>query len=418
MSRWRVHHVLSLCVAAALSLPVLAEDWPQFRGPGGLGISQAQGLPVTWSELENVAWKTALPGAGASSPIALGGKLYVTCFSGFGMPAQTGTQADLTLHLVCVDGATGKILWDSKTKPSLPGMEKVRDHGYASQTPATDGRHLYVFFGKSGVIKFDLDGKPLWRTPVGEGTHKWGSATSPVLYQNRVIVNASVESKSLVALDTDTGQEVWRAGGMEAAWNTPHLVQTPEGKTELAVSVKGWILGFDPATGQELWRCEGIPDYVCPSLVSHEGILYAIGGRESKAIAVRSGGRGDVTGTHRLWQAAVGANVCSPVVQAGFLYWVSDRNQTAYCLNVADGTVSYAEKIESAPYASVLSADGRLYVVTRTGGTLVLAAKPQFERLAVNRLADPSTFNACPIVMDRSLILRSEANLYCIRKAD
>ena len=396
----------------------LAETWPQFRGPGGLGISHVQDLPVTWSETENVAWKTAMPGYGASSPIALDGKLYVTCYSGYGMAARSGRMEDLTLHLVFVDAKTGRIVWDKRIKPTLPESTRVRDHGYAAHTPVTDGEHVYVFFGKSGVFKFDLQGNQIWHAGVGTGIHGWGSGTSPVLYENLVIVNASVESKSLVAIDKATGEGLWRAGGMDSSWNTPHLVKTPAGEHELAVTVKGWVFGFDPGTGKQLWRCEAIPDYICPSIISQEGILYALGGRSSKTIAIRSGGRGDVTNTHKLWQADAGANVCSPVIHEGHLYWISDRNRTAYCVSMADGSVRYSERVGPQPYASPLLADGRLYVVTRTGGTLVLAAKPQFEQLALNKLDDRSTFNASAIAYDGALILRSDDNLYCIRKTN
>jgi outer membrane protein assembly factor BamB len=273
-----------------------------------------------------------------------------------------------------------------------------------------------LFLGKTGVLKYDLEGNQIWQTSVGTGLDGWGSGTSPVLYKNLVIVNASVESGSLVAIDKTTGKEKWRAGGMKRSWNTPHLVETADGTIELAVSVQGWVFGFDPATGKELWRCAGVPDYVCPSIISQKGILYVLGGRTSKAMAIRSGGRGDVTGTHKLWQAEVGANVCSPVIHEGHLYWISDRNRTAYCLSIADGSVKYSERIRPQPYASALLAEGRLYVVMRTGGALVLAAKPQFEQLAHNVLEDRSTFNASAIVCEGALILRSDKNLYCIKK--
>ncbi len=416
MLRYRLRHVVSLSVFIFLAQAVLAENWPQFRGPGGLGISQEKDLPITWSDAENIVWKTAMPGYGSSSPIALDGKLYVTCYSGYGMASKSGGMEDLLLHLVCVDAKTGKIIWNERIKPTLPESKRVREHGYAAQTPVTDGEYLYVFFGKSGVFKFDLKGNKIWQTSVGTKTHGWGSGTSPVLFENLVIVNASVESKLLVALDKNTGKEVWQAGGMDEAWNTPHLVKLPNGKHELAVSVSKWILGFDPKTGKELWRCKGIADYICPSIVSHKGVLYALGGRSSKAIAVRSGGRGDVTETHKLWQADVGANVCSPVVHDGHLYWISDRNQTAYCLSLADGSIKYSEQIGPQPYASALLADGRLYVVSRNGGTFVLAAKPQFEQLTLNKLEDRSTFNASAIACNGTLILRSDKNLYCIKK--
>ncbi|MGD9853489.1 MAG: PQQ-binding-like beta-propeller repeat protein [Planctomycetaceae bacterium] len=395
---------------------VTASEWPQFRGPGGQGRTSEKNLPLTWSDTEHLEWKTELPGFGASSPIALSGRLYVTCYSGYGVDAQTpGRMEDLTLHVVCLS-AEGKIVWDQHVPPKLPETERVRDHGYAAPTPATDGEHLYVFFGKSGVFKFDLDGKQLWNADVGENTHGWGCGTSPVLYGNLVIVNASVESGSLVAIDKDSGKEVWRAEGMNASWNTPHLVDVGGGRQELAVSVKGQVLGFDPDTGAPLWNCDGIEDYVCPSVVSHEGIIYVIGGRTSKAIAIRAGGRGDVTASHRIWEAKAGSNVTSPSIYGGHLYWVSDRNKIAYCVRLEDGEVVYAQRFPDQPYASALVGDGKLYVVTRNGGTYVLAARPEFEQLAHNKLDDNSTFNASPIVADGKLFLRSDRFLYCIGK--
>lgn len=406
----------SMCavlIMGAMSQTVLAEDWPQFRGPGGQGVSQVKNLPVTWSDTENLVWKTALPGSGSSSPIALDGKLYVTCYSGYGTDQGKGSLEDLGLHLVCLDGTSGSIIWDTKFKSALPESKAVRDHGYSAQTPATDGENLYVFFGRSGVFKFDMKGKQIWQASVGTKTHGWGSGTSPVLYKNLVIVNASVESGSLVAIDKTTGKEAWRAGGMDSSWNTPHLVTTPAGEQELAVSIKGFVLGFDPATGKELWRCKATPDYICPSIISQDGILYAMGGRASNTLAIKSGGRGDVTNSHKIWQIKVGANVSSPIIHDGYLYWTSDRNNTAYCVSIADGKIKYEQKVKDQPYASTLLADGRLYVVSRYNGTSVLAAEPTYKQLADNKLADKTVFNASPIVCGGNLILRSNKNMYC-----
>ncbi|MBP85175.1 MAG: serine/threonine protein kinase [Planctomycetaceae bacterium] len=408
--------VVAILITMMLTAHSTAAEWTQFRGPGGQGATAEKNLPLTWSDTENVAWKTELPGFGASSPIALGDHLYVTCYSGYGIDrGNRGKMEDLTLHVVCLS-KDGNIVWDQHIQPKLPESDRVREHGYAGPTPATDGEHLYVFFGKSGVFKFDLDGKQLWQANVGEKTHGWGCGTSPILYKNLVIVNASVESRSLVAINKESGKEVWRAGGMSASWNTPHLVDVGGGTHELVVSVKSTILAFDPETGEPLWNCDGIQDYVCPSIVSHKGIIYVIGGRSSKAIAVRAGGRGDVTQSHRLWEAKAGSNVVSPVVHDGHLYWVSDRNKIAYCVRLEDGEVIYAERFRDQPYASALLGDGKLYIVTRYGGTYVLAAKPKFEQLAHNKLDDRSTFNASPIVADGKLILRSDKFLYCIGK--
>jgi len=405
--------VLTLAASAAID----AEDWPQFRGPGSNGISDAKNLPTTWGDSENLLWKIKLPGAGASSPIILENRLYVTCHSGYGTYVETsGDMEDLGLHVVCVDLEKGKTVWDTKIAPKLPESSRVRDHGYSAPTPATDGKHLYVFFGKSGVFKLGLDGKRIWQADVGSRTHGWGCGTSPVLFKNLVIVNASVESKSLVAIDKKSGKEVWRAPGMSRAWNTPHLIPLENGKTELAVSVKGSILGFDPATGDQLWTCRGIQDYVCPSIVSHKGIAYALGGRTSRAIAVRAGGRGDVTESHRLWEAPAGANVASPVIHDGHIYWVSDRNRVAYCLRLSDGEVITERRVKAQPYASALLADGKIFVVTRRGGTFVLEAKPDFKELAYNSLDDASTFNASPVAVGERLYLRSDRFLYCVGK--
>lgn len=406
-----------LLALALATTPSHAADWPQFRGPGGLGVSDAKGLPAQWSDETNVAWKVALPGLGASSPIALGDRLYVTCYSGYGSyPESFGAMDALCLHVVCLEHSDGKTVWDREILPKLPESERVRDHGYAAPTPATDGRHIFAFFGKTGVFKLDLDGKILWQADVGSKTHGWGCGTSPVLFENLVIVNASVESGSLVAIDKETGKEAWRARGMRESWNTPHLVRLAGGKTELVVSVQGSIIGFDPKTGAELWRAKGIDDYVCPSIVSNDGVVYVIGGRSSRAIAVRTGGRGDVNATHRLWEAKAGSNVASPVVHDGHLYWVSDRNSVAYCVRLSDGEVVQERRVRAQPYASALLADGKIYVVTRRGGTFVFTADPDFGEIAHNRLDDSSTFNASPITAHGRLYLRSDKFLWAIAK--
>lgn len=405
--------IAAILLTTVLTCHSQAEDWPQFRGPGGQGISSEQNLPTTWSESSNVAWKAELPGFGASSPIAIADRLFLTCYSGHGTGDENSNVEDLVLHVVCLS-KDGQPIWDRHIEPKMPETERVRDHGYAAPTPATDGEHLYVFFGKTGVLKFDFGGNQLWQADVGDDTHGWGCGTSPVLYKNLVIVNASVESGSLVALDKDNGQEVWRASGMNRSWNTPHLVDVGGGKRELVVSVKDQIVAYDPASGKQIWNCEGVPDYVCPSIVSQDGVVYVIGGRSSLAIAVKAGGRGDVTSSHRLWMVRSGANVVSPVINDGHLYWVSDRNKIAYCLRLEDGELIYEKRFPDQPYASTLAGDGKLYVVTRSGGTYVLAAKPEYQQLAHNKLADSSTFNASPIVAYGKLLLRSDKYLYCI----
>ena len=160
--------ILIFALTLVAGATIRADDWLQFRGPGSNGIADAKNLPTTWSDSENLLWRVKLPGAGASSPIVLGKRLYVTCHSGYGRYVeQSGDMENLGLHVVCLDLATGKTVWDKKITPKLPESDRVKDHGYSAPTPASDGKHLYVFFGKSGVFKLDLDGKQMWQTSVG-----------------------------------------------------------------------------------------------------------------------------------------------------------------------------------------------------------------------------------------------------------
>ncbi len=406
--------------SGATSLSAASGQWPQFRGPDGQGVSGETGLSVTFSTDEGVVWKKELPGAGASSPIIVGSRIYLTYYSGFNVPGQgRGGMDDLVRHVVAIDPADGDIVWDREVESKLPEQESIREsHGYASSTPASDGRRLYVFFGKSGVFAFDLEGNQLWQADVGSELNGWGSAASPVLFGDLVIINASVESQSLRALNKDTGDEVWRAGGIKESWNTPILVETDGGGTELVVAIFGKVLGFDPTTGKPLWSCDtDIGWYMVPSLVAHEGVVYCIGGRGGGgALAVRTGGRGDVTETHRLWKARKGSNVSSPIYHQGHLYWMNDVGGLAYCADAKTGEIVYEQRIDRVDqvYASPLLADGKLYYVARDGRTIVLAAQPKFEQLATNNLRDGSTFNSGFSAADGRLYVRNDRYLYCI----
>jgi outer membrane protein assembly factor BamB len=190
------------------------------------------------------------------------------------------------------------------------------------------------------------------------------------------------------------------------------------GAQELVVAIKGKLLAFDPATGEQLWNCDAIDDYICPSVVAEEGVVYAIGGRRATAVAVKAGGRGNVTQSHRLWSVAAGSNVASPLVHEGHLYWVSDAG-IAHCLKADTGEIVYRERLPRAGrvYASVTLADGKLFSVSRESGAFVLAAAPEYKLLAQNSLSpDNSIFNASPVVSNGQLLLRSDQALYCIGK--
>src|SRR5262245_41732287 len=417
----------SCCRIAAVLLCIFASsamsaDWRQFRGPTGQGTSGEKGLPVKWSADDNIAWKVKLPGAGASSPIVLGGRIYITCYSGYGMDTkEPGKQEDLRRHVLCLDRKDGNVIWSKDSTPVLPEHRYSGEgayQGYAASTPITDGDKLYVFFGKSGVFCFDLDGKQIWHVLVGKGINGWGSGASPMFWKNLLIVNASVESNALIALDKASGQEAWRAPKVGSAWGTPVLVTTPEKKQELALSMQGRVAGFDPDTGKELWSAAGHKNYVVPSVVTHEGIVYAVGGGGT-SLAIKSGGRGDVTQTHVLWRTAKGSNASSPIYHEGTLYWVSESGGVLHFQDTVTGKTT-SERLGQGVgriWASPVLADGKLYFVSQQNGGYVVAARPKLELLAHNVLeGDNSRSNASLAVSEGQLFLRNDQHLYCIGK--
>jgi len=418
------HLTVAASSVALFSVVLFAgADWTRFRGPDASGISEDTGLPTTWSATENVVWKTPLPGYGASSPITVGDKVFLTCYTGYGLDRdEPGEQHALEHHVLCLDRRTGEILWDKASDAKLPDTEYrgfVAQHGYASSTPATDGKALYCFFGRSGVFAYTLDGELKWKADAGSGTHGWGSATSVVLYDDLAIVNASVESQAVVAFDKATGQEKWRAEDIPMSWSTPLVVTLADGSSELVVNMKDHIRAYDPKTGKLLWHCKGVQDYVVPGVVADGGVVYVTGGRQAaRVFAVRCGGRGDVTDTHVLWEVRKTPKVAMPVVHDGLLFYVTQRGK-ATCLDAKTGEVLYEQDLGFrgrgvTVYASPVLADGKLYVVSREDGAAVLAPGRQFKELARNHLGDRSIFNATPVVSDGQLLLRSDKFLYCI----
>jgi outer membrane protein assembly factor BamB len=392
-------------------------DWSRFRGPSGDGVSVSEKLPTEWSLERNVAWKAPLPGPGASSPVVWGDRIFLTCFTGYANPQEPGGSLEnLKRHVMAFEASNGNLLWDRAIPANLPEEASIRDHGYAANTPAVDAERVYVFLGKSGVHAFDHEGNAVWDADVGNNTSGWGTSASPLLYKDLVIINASVESESLVALDRKTGEEKWRAGGIQEAWDTPLIVTSESGRDELVIAIRGKILAFDPNRGTSLWSCDTeITWYMVPTPVAADGVVYVLGGRSGIAsLAVKAGGSGDVTRSHRLWTSNKGSNVSSPVYRDGHLYWMNDQRGVAYCAKADTGEVVYEQRLDRAGqvYASALLAGGKVYYLTRDGVTYVLAAEPKFEQLAVNQLRDGTQFNGSPAVFENQLLIRSDKFLY------
>lgn len=405
-------------LALLAALVSLGADWPGFRGDGS-GVSGERGLPIRWSATENVVWKTKLRGPGTASPIVIGDRVLVACYSGYGI-AKGGDVAELRRHLLCLSRDKGDIVWQADVPTRLPENKfsnYLAEHGYASATPVSDGERVYVFFGRTGVLAFDLQGKQLWQSEVGTWLNGWGSASSPVLYKDLLIVNAAVENNALVALDKRTGKQVWRTRGIGDSWTTPLIVNVPDGKPELVLQVPDFLLGFDPETGTKLWECKGISTATASSTpVARAGVVYAMGAGVAGAkqvLAVRAGGRGEVSQSHVVWKAKAGANHCSPVLYGDFLYYISGR---VWCLRADTGEVVYQERLYGAgtEYSSPVAADGKLFAFTRRDGAFVLKAGATFELLAHNDLDDQSVFNASPAVSDGRLFIRSNDCVYCL----
>jgi outer membrane protein assembly factor BamB len=419
-----------MTLLASLVIPQLssAGDWTRFRGPNGSAVSDDSHTPLRWSETENIVWRTPLPGPGTSLPIVTGGRIFLTSYTGFGVSeSNPGDPAKLERVLVCLDESTGKILWQ-RTIKGVDNEDRFQgyltSHGYASSTPATDGERIYVLFGKAGVVAFDLEGQQLWHKSVGTGSARmgWGSAASPIVYKNLVIVNAAAESRVIYAFDGASGKEVWKspADSLDGCWGTPLLVERLGEQTELVLAVGGEIWGFNPENGKFLWFCQTLGgDAICSSLVSQGDIVYMVTGGPGGggAAAVRVGGKDDVTKTHLVWSnRRVTSYITSPVLVGDHLYGVNDDGM-AYCLNSQTGEAVYLQKrLPEAGklYASLTAAGDKLYAVTRDQGTFVLPARPEFSVLAHNKLDNAGICNSGPTVSNNRLLLRSNKLLYCI----
>lgn len=404
-----------LCAAGAA---LHAEHWPQWRGPAANGVSTEKGLPISWSKTENVAWVLRMPDRSGATPIVWGDRVFLNV-------AEASN-----LYLWAVDRATGQPLWK---KLLSGGDHRERKQNMSSPSPVTDGRHIWIMTG-TGILKaFDFSGTELWSRDIqkdyGRFGLNWGYASSPLLHGDALFVQVlhgmkTDEASYVVKIDKGTGKTVWRVERptkaiMESpdSYTTPALVQNG-GSAEIVVTGGDVATGHDPATGKELWRLDGLnPDNQAMYRIVASPVVFGgtiiVPTRERPMMAVRAGGRGDVTGTHRLWSFDSGPDVPTPVTDGTYVYVVRD-NGTMWCLDFKTGQPLYSrERLPPGTYSgSPVLADGRVYVTNEDGMTAVVKAGPQFELLAKNDLGEYTL--SSPAISAGQIFIRTDSALYAI----
>lgn len=385
-------------------------DWPQFRGPTGLGYTEEKALPLKWDAKtgENIRWKAALPKSDSpySSPVVVGDKVFVTCVQ----------NEPLVHHVLCFAKADGKALWDTVVPPG-PWVLKDLRGGYGAPTPCSDGQHLYVLFGSAVVVALDLDGKLVWRKELANHDFDVALGTSPILFRDTLIIDCDQTHKtsSIVAFDKKTGDLRWEVKRPETdfAHSTPVVVQVA-GQPQMLVSATKALQGLDPASGKILWWCAAPGDSSSPA---YDGkVVYSDSGRGGKGVCVDPTGMGDVTATHLRWTyPQIPEGLSSPIIAQG-LVWRSHGPEIVKAFRVADGTLAFSERLKGvSSYASpIATADGRIYFASAGKSYVVKAsaAGDKLEILAENDLGEESRASAA--VSDGRLYLRGGKNLFCI----
>ena len=376
--------LLVLCAASTASLE--ASDWPEFRGPTGQGISTRTDLPLTWDATNHVAWQSAIPGEGWSSPSLQGGTIFLT--------TAVKTGKGLSLRALAVNEKDGRMLWNNEVISHEAGAPNIHGkNSHASPTPIASGDRIYVHFGTLGTACLDLEGKVLWRQTSLKYSPVHGSGGSPILVGDALIFSCDGGSNPfVVALHRDTGKILWKTPRETSAkktfsFSTPLLI-TVDGKKQVISPGSGAVCAFDPADGTELWRARYGEGYsVIPRPVFGHGLLFVSSGYDRPvAMAVRPGGQGDVTETHVAWSLTKGApNTPSMVLAGDELYMVSDGG-IGTCLNARTGDLEWKRRFGGNFSASPILADNKLFFVAEEGETHVVAPGKQYKRLATNHI--------------------------------
>jgi outer membrane protein assembly factor BamB len=422
----------------------LAQNWPSFRGPGAGGLGDGLNPPIEWDvDLPlNILWRTEIPGLSHSSPVIWGDRVFIAtvvssdsnpdfrrAFALIGAEAATSSE-DMSRQswlLFCLDKKSGAIQWERIVHEGIPKSKRHPKNSHASQTPATNGKYVVAYFGSEGLYCFDMEGNLKWSQDLGEMVHPmgWGFASSPIIYKNLAIVQGDRNQSSFIAaFDVETGKKVWSTPrDAITSWSTPTVY---EGKTrnELLTNGTDFLSGYDPMTGKELWRLNGTSRQSIPTPFEANGLLYFFSGFHSVGpmFAIRPGGDGDITpaegkqsGPHVAWKADMGApEIPTPIVYGDYLYVVSN-NGILSCYRAETGERVYRERIGGsggAFTASLIAADGRIYLTSEDGEIYVIKAGPAYELLALNSMGDVCM--ATPAVSTGMLVVRTQHHVFGI----
>ena len=412
----------TLTVACFAFATCQAADWPAFRGPDGNGISREVNAPTEWSQTKNIKWKVKLPRPGNGSPIVSNGRVFLAC----ALDAK-----GLRRSLMCFDRISGEQQW-TRTVDFDKEMPTHETNPYGGSTPVANGKRLVVWHSSAGLHCYDVSGKELWQRNLGEFQHMWGYGSSPILHEGKVIINCGPGKRTfLTAISLETGETIWEReepfkgdgdrnenGKYMGSWSTPVIAKV-NGRDQIICAMPTRLNAYEPSSGQPIWTCDGVRgpkgDLAYSSPMISDDLCVLISGFNGPGMAVKLGGRGNVTPTHRLWRNEENPqNIGTGVFLDGYIYRSNaGRPSIVDCIDAKTGAVVWKGPSGGSSWSSIVYAAGSLYLTDQDGSTLVFQPNPEkFVAVAENRLNEPT--NSSIAISDGEIFLRTAEHLYCI----